>query len=341
MTALAVSCLFAAILGFAAHRASVCTVRAVTELISSRTGYMLLSIVKSSIWVLVVTLPFLWLMPATGVRLSGWRLSEIGLLGGFFFGIGAGLNGGCAFSTMARIVDGEVRMLLTVGGFALGVLLYVVLLDREWLGLPIASPTLASMLMGWTIVIALALLIWAAYEMARLWRMRPLGSSLLQMILAPQYRLSTSAMLIGLAGSAIFLLFGSPGYTATLQNLIEGYIGGRMPPATARWVLFAAVFLGMALSTIQRGSFRLDWRPRLSWVRNIIGGALMGLGTALLPGGNDALVLYGIPSLSPHAIPAFAAMVAGIAAILGLLRSVGIEMRAACRNDLYIADVKT
>ena len=40
MAALVVSCLFAAILGFAAHRASVCTVRAIAELTSSRTGYM-------------------------------------------------------------------------------------------------------------------------------------------------------------------------------------------------------------------------------------------------------------------------------------------------------------
>jgi len=58
MVALAVSCLFAAILGFAAHRASVCTVRAVAELTASRTGYMFLSIMKSSIWVLVVTVRF-------------------------------------------------------------------------------------------------------------------------------------------------------------------------------------------------------------------------------------------------------------------------------------------
>jgi hypothetical protein len=59
----------------------------------------------------------------------------------------------------------------------------------------------------------IALLIWAAYELVRLWRTRPAGSSVVEMILAPQYRLSTSAMVIGVAGSAIFLNFGSPGYT--------------------------------------------------------------------------------------------------------------------------------
>jgi hypothetical protein len=67
---------------------------------------------------------------------------------------------------------------------------------------------------------------------------------------------------------------------------------------------------------------------------------MMGLGTALLPGGNDALVLYGIPSLSPHALPAFATMVIGIAATVWLLRHFGAEMRVTCRNDLYITEGK-
>jgi len=339
MAALIVSCLFAAILGFAAHRASVCTVRAVAELTSSRTGHMLLSIAKSSIWVLVVTLPFFWLMPAAGAKLPGWQLTGVSMLGGFVFGVGAGINGACAYSTMARIVDGEARMLVTVAGFALGVFGYVAVVNTQWLARPIASPALVGMLTDWTMLLAVALLIWGTYEFVRLWRTRPDGASLVQMILAPQYRLSTAAMVIGLAGSAIFLIFGSPGYTATLQNLIESYIGARSSPATERWVLLIAVLSGMALSTVQRGSFRFDWVPRLSWVQSAVGGALMGFGTALLPGGNDALVLYGIPALSPHALPAFAAMMAGIAAALWLLRRFGVHMRVACRNDLYIAEV--
>jgi uncharacterized membrane protein YedE/YeeE len=338
MTALIVSCLFAATLGFAAHRASVCTVRAVTELTSSRTGYMFLSIAKSSVWVLVVTLPFFCLMPAECAKVSGWSLTYVAILGGFLFGVGAGLNGGCAVSTMARLVDGEMRMLLTVGGFALGVLGYLALLHNQWLTRPVPSAAFVGSLGSWIIAIAIVLPIWAAYELVRLWRTRKTGCSLLQRILAPQYRLSTSAMLIGVAGSAIYLMFGSPGYTATLQNLIESYMNEQHPPALAPCVLLVAVFSGMVVSTIQRGSFRFDWQPRLSWLRNAGGGALMGLGTAMLPGGNDALVLFGIPSLSPHAGPAFATMVIGATAAVWLLRRCGVEMRVVCRDDLYITD---
>lgn len=39
----------------------------------------------------------------------------------------------------------------------------------------------------------------------------------------------------------------------------------------------------------------------------------MGLGSALVPGGNDALVLNGVPGLHPYAFAAVAIMAATIA----------------------------
>jgi hypothetical protein len=80
----------------------------------------------------------------------------------------------------------------------------------------------------------------------------------------------------------------------------------------------------------------LDWKPRSSWLINLFGGALMGFGVALAHGGNDSLVLYAIPILSPHALPGYAALAVGVAAGLLTIRLLlGIETRAECRNDLY------
>ena len=62
----------AMILGFAAHRASICMVRTIAEIMSARTGYMLVSIGKSVLWVWAVTIPIFWLMPALGTGISGW-----------------------------------------------------------------------------------------------------------------------------------------------------------------------------------------------------------------------------------------------------------------------------
>jgi hypothetical protein len=77
----------------------------------------------------------------------------------------------------------------------------------------------------------------------------------------------------------------------------------------------------------------------MAWLMNLGGGALMGVGTALAHGGNDALVLYGIPILSPYALPTFAALALGAAAgLLAMRRWFGIEARVVCRNDTFIAD---
>lgn len=340
MFALIISCILAGILGFAAHRASVCTVRAVAEMTHSRTGYMLASIGKSAIWVFAITIPVFLLVPQTATGITGWQLTFTAILGGLLFGIGSGVNGACAYATMARMVDGEVGMMITVGGFVIGVIVFILLVGSSVVQRPQPAPGMVPQMLWLAPVIGGFLLIWAGYELWRLWRTRPQGSTLRSLVLAPQYRLSTSALLIGLASGSIFLLFGSAGYTTTLQQVIEGYFGTRPPPAYGRWIVLGAVVFGMLASTWQRKSFRIDWRPRWSWLRNLTGGVLMGLGTALLPGGNDALVLYGIPSLSPHALPAYAALILGIFVALLTMRAIfGVEMRVACRKDLYIADV--
>jgi hypothetical protein len=336
MAALLLAGVLAAILGFAAHRASICTVRAVAEIMSSGTAHILLGIGKSVLWVSAITVPVFLLMPSASAGLSGWPLTGTALLGGLVFGVGAAVNGACAYSTLARLADGEGGMLVAAAAFALGVLLYLMLVAGGLIDRPAPAPAVVGML-GWSLLVGAVLLVpWGIYEVVRLWRTRPAGLAAHALVLAPQYRLSSAAMLIGIAGAAIFLIYGSTSYTVTVQQVVEGFGDARSFPATERWLLLLAILAGMLFSTLQRGSFRLDWRPRPIWLRHLCGGLLMGVGVALTPGGNDALVLYGIPSLSPHALPAFLAMVAGIAVGLWSMRAwFGIEMRVACRHDLY------
>jgi hypothetical protein len=338
MLVLILSCALAALLGFAAQRASICNVRAVAELIGSRTGYMLASIGKSVLWVVVITIPFLWFMPAAAAALGGWRLSWISLLGGLLFGIGAAVNGACAFSTLARLADGQLAMLGTLGGFLLGVVGFELLAGAGLLFAPPAgTPLVGSVLAAGGVMSALVLVLWGLYEAGRLWRTRAPAARLRELAVARQYRLSTAAMLIGLANGVLYLVDGAWGYTGTLQQSVEGWLQIRMWPGSAQWILFAALFAGMLVSTWQRGSLRIERPPGRAWVRTLLGGSLMGLGAALAPGGNDALILYGIPSLSPHAVPAYLTMVAGIAAaLIAMRRWFGIEMRVECRGDVCV-----
>ena len=65
----------------------------------------------------------------------------------------------------------------------------------------------------------------------------------------------------------------------------------------------------------------------------------MGLGAALTPGGNDVLVLYSLPSVSPHALPSYAALALGVVVAILLMRVIfGIEMRAEVKNDVFLTD---
>ncbi len=334
MPALVATAVLAAILGFSAHRASICTVRAVAELLHSRRGFMLASVVKSMLWISAVTIPFFLLSDTSPAPAGAWQLSAMTTLGGFVFGFGAAMNGACVYSTMARLADGEVAMAITVIGFGLGILGFVVLLDLAWLSRPSPSlPRLETLVGGFS---AAALVAFVSYEAVQLWRMRPPDHSIRELVFASQYRLSTAAMLIGLAAGLIYLIQGPSGYASTVQQGIEALLGRQDSPAAARWVLLAAAMAGMLTSTLQRGSFRFDWKPRPSWLVNLFAGALMGLGVALAHGGNDSLVLYAIPILSPHALPGYAALAVGVAAGLLTIRLLlGIEIRAECRNDLY------
>ncbi len=325
------------VLGFAAHRASICMVRAVAEIHHSRTAYMAASIGKTILWIVLVTLPVFWLARSSGPYFGGWQLTAWAVAGGFLFGAGAGINGACAYSTMTRLMDGEGRMAATVIGFTVGIVAFTLLIDTGRIAAPKPAPTNIGKLVDWAAFIVTGLGILAVYEMVRLWRSRPKGASIGSLILARQYRLSSAALLIGLAGATIFLLFGSAGYTSTFEVVIQGLFG-KTGPSTARWLLLLAVLSGMLVSALQRGSFHLDMRPRVDWLRHTGGGMLMGMGTALAPGGNDVLVLYAIPVLSPHALPAFAAMAVGVVGGLAFMRTLfGVEMRVSCRNDTYVS----
>jgi hypothetical protein len=241
---------------------------------------------------------------------------------------------------MARLADGEGAMLVAIGGFATGTGLFAMLADEQWLTRPKATPVLLSAVTSWSPVLAIGFCAWAVFEVIRLWRTRERKLSLREIVLPRRYRVSTAAMLMGLTGATLFLLFGPFGYTSTFELFIERVFGTRAAPLpTARWVLLAAVLAGMLISTLLRGSFRLDLRPRRAWLLNFAGGLLMGFGAALAPGGNDALVMYGIPSLSPYAAPTYAALIVGVAGGLLLLRVFfGFQAKVEFRGDVLVAD---
>ena len=337
MPLLLLSVALAMILGFAANRASICAVRAVAEVISSGNAHMLRSIVKSVMWVLAITIPIIWLVPGVADKQVEWELSRLTLIGGFVYGMGATLNGACAFSTLNQLADGRLRMLMTPLGFCLGVISYLQFARSGKLPLPISIPPPTHKLFPWAVAAAIGLMLWCIHEIRGLWRTRAAGSRIEDLVLSHQYRLSTAAALIGLCNSILYIFYGAWSYTSTLEHTVEHFMTKGAWPWPIYWTLFGAMFAGMLLSTWQRNSFHVDWRPSLSWFRNLTGGTLMGVGAVLIPGGNDTLVLHGIPSFSAHAVPAYLAVLAGIfATLMAMRRGLAMEMNVDCTGDICV-----
>jgi len=333
----------AGLIGIAAHRASICSVRAISEIITTGHAYMLGSFIKTVLWSMAITLPILWLVPdITDLRVS-WRISVESIAGGFIFGIGAALNRGCALATLIQLFSGRLAMALTIVGFVAGLTLTTSLQATQALPVPeMTSHWLsgAPELISWML---LPIFIWVAYESRTLWRVVHDGRPFAEHINSPRYKLSSSAALMGLANGLLFMLVGGWAYTSILskevvwqvsQSTIASPVFDAARP-DVEWLLVASLAVGIFISARQSGRMVWEWRPSVRWLQNFSAGLVMGIGAALVPGGNDALMLGGMPVLAPHAFPTFAALLAGITATLFFQRWMGgSKTTIDCHGDL-------
>ena len=333
---LVASLILAGVLGFAARRANICNVKAVEEVLATRRAFIFASLAKTVLWAMVVTLVLVYAMPGGQAPTRVLSISLVSIAGAFVCGFGMAINGGCAFGTLSRLGAGDAAMLVTLGAFVAGVMAMTTPVIGFWTLAPArVVPSPFDLSDTWSAALLGVLCLWAAWELIRLFRTRPREQTAVRMVTAHTYRLSSAAVLMGLANGLIFAINGDWAYTNTLGQGARRLTEFGPAPTPTLWGLFAALFVGMCFSSWQRGGIRLLVRPNLSWSRNLVGGFLMGVGAALVPGGNDALLLYGIPNLSLHAMSAYLAMVVGITAFLILARLGGAEVATVdCRADL-------
>lgn len=327
------SVLLVTLIGFAAHRASLCTVAAVAEVLEGRRACLLGSFARTALWALAVSVPILWLWPERGMAVPAYTLTAAALAGGFLFGAGAALNGGCAFSTLGRLVDGELWMLATLAGFCAGAGGWTMMAERV-VALP--QPTAGPEPLG--LVLLGALWLWCGWELRRLWRSRDRRRSWRERLGSPRYSLGAAALLLGLGSGYLYTLHGAWTYTTTLNRAAQSLFRPDSGPSGLLLGLLLALVAGMALSSWQRGGFRARLGKAEDWLRRFAGGSMMGLGGALVPGGNDELILRAIPALSPNAVPAYLALLAGVACVLLLqagsqnYHKSGIDLKHGSRN---------
>ena len=275
-----------------------------------------------------------WTLPTYIVPMDGWSLSILTISGGVLFGVGATVNGGCAFSTLTRLGAGNVGMIASLLGFLGGAATFGAIAANGLTSSLGEGTAYLSRDGTWRVLATVALILWMIWELVRLVRTaRPGGWQ--QRFLASSYRLSSAAVLMGISSAVLYAMIGVWPYTRLLGEVAENVATGSRPPPAVLWILFLALIAGIGLSAWHSRRFRWQWRPRRDWTGFVVGGFLMGCGAAMIPGGNDVLILHGIPSLSAHAVPAFLAMLVGIAASLVGMHAVGWDIpRIDCKGDI-------
>ncbi len=309
------------LLGFAAHRSSLCAVKAVAETMTTGRVVMLAFFFKITIWVVSLSVLGLALF-GISAPVVHWPATLSSIAGGLLFGVGATANGGCTFSTLRRLGDGETNLAATVAGWLAGASIERSVLSGHS---PVATRIdMQDLVSGPAMKVAVAaagvFLIWQTIVIIRSF---PTRAPLARALLAPNYRLSAAAALIGAASYLIYVNLGAWSLTSVILSTAAP---STFPPTASlpvHWLTLAFTLAGMIASSALRRSFSLSGpKPgRLA----VHGGAglAMGFGAAMMPGGNDTLILYGVGFLSPHALPAFASIFAGVALTFLVARRFG------------------
>ena len=166
----------AVLLGFTAHWAGLCMVRTVAEIISTRKAYMLVTILKTVLWVMAVSVPILLFLPGTATPNRSYAITVASITGGFLFGVGAAVNGGCAFSTLGHLANGNLWMLTTLFGFCIGVaglaIMAPMIEPRQAL-----TPLIFKAPKPLIFTVLALLWLFLCWEIFRLWKSRAKGNS--------------------------------------------------------------------------------------------------------------------------------------------------------------------
>lgn len=286
-------------LGAALSRVSLCAVASVQQAIVARdfAGLQRLALAASGAGIVLLllagVLPRAVLLPAAVPFHAGI------IAGGVLLGIGALLNGGCYLGSVLYLGSGNLNFLFTLAGIGAGVRA-----AEAWLPASgVRSGAIASMGAAWIAgAIVFALLI---------------------VVLVRRGRSSAAwmALCAGVLAGLVYARHPGWSYGTVLDTLAHGR------HALMDWtanlsalLLFAGALAGAALA----GRFHLRRPTLLRALRCAGGGLVMGMGAALVPGGNDMLLLWAIPGLTLYGALAYLVMLAVIA--LGFL--VGARWRS-------------
>ncbi len=293
--AFVIAALCAALMGFAIQRGATCAVAAVAEIAHSGSANRLIALGETALWVAGCT----FLARALGLLPGlphGYALTVWTVVGGALLGLGAFVNRACVFGAIANLGSGQFAYVLTPVGFYIGVATLPSMLAS-------IMPQKMGLLPDTEVLPNWIAPIFAVYA---LWRIGSIGVRLVREKKGwrDAWGPHEATLVIGITFAVMFVIVGAWAYTDFLAQVAH-----RMPDGFIwKGLLFMALLLGAGLGGWSAGRFSWQKPSVVTSLRCLIGGIFMGLGSTLIPGGNDGLILLGMPFLWPYAWVSILAM---------------------------------
>lgn len=276
--------LLAFFLGAALNRGSTCAVLATEQLLLKRRPARFLALFECALWAVLC----LAALGCEYVLRPEWMSWALLVAGSALFGLGAVVNGACAFGVVGRIGSGQVEYLLTGVGLFAGLKLTGMLIGSHSM-MPVEQAAALPWQAALAVLIALAVV---RYVVSRQ-RFRAF------------MRLAVAMAVVGTTFVALGQLHQPFPWVAVLSHLPDIGLNAI--------VAVVALLAGSAANAMTTGrGIRLKAPTARGAFRRLFGGCLMGAGVLLVPGGNDGVLLYGMPAGEAEAFAAYAVMVATI-----------------------------
>lgn len=301
----------ALLMGALVPRSTTCAVAAVTEVLDRKRAWRFGGFALASLSAMVFLWPIAWF---TGLPIHfapSITPSLLILVGGLMFGAGAALNGACVFGTLTKIVSGDTSYLFVLPGLWLGALLLgltgLSVQPHMMPSLTFSAPALGLVAL-WGFALGLLILIgW-------LFAQKNKGNK------------AWSMVAIGVVGGLLYTIHPAWNYSVAIHNFAQAILSApqHMADGLLPWLVGAAC-LGGVTSTVAAGTFKLKPPSLRGSVGALMGGCFMAFGLVMIPGGNDGLILFLLPSLIGSGALAYVAMNASILGTLLLGRAMRVR----------------
>jgi len=295
------------IVGFALQRGNVCTVLAARQIVWTGRWSRLRGLLLTSAWGLAILLPIAW-FDIEPFKLGKQVMpSLLTVVAGALYAVGCFVNGACIFGICSRTTAGHLSFLFAIPAMGIGATL------GQKSGIAPAPaklvPTVAANPSSLVLAVWIAVLIWLFWASIRLIKSyRNAGLSPVKLLMLSRWRASFAAIVIGVFGSVLFATDTAWFYPAAAKRLTLFLAGMSETLPLDSIVGAGGLFLGGFAASMLKGRAAMRPPHLVPSIKAVVGGLIIGFAWALIPGGNDAMVLYLLPSLALNGIVAYVAM---------------------------------